>query len=314
MGKKPATALALRSFAFVVPHRDKADRKYDLPPHCGGEDAYFISDEVGFVGVADGVGGWGSRGVDPGIFSRQLMSFAAEEATSSRGGQSPLEVLKRAHQRTSVAGSSTALIMQLVHESAEGGAQIRASNLGDSGLLLLRSGEVLYQSAAQQHSFNFPYQLASPTLGFSSDSPAIAQSIEVGVCAGDVVVLGTDGLFDNAFAHEIAEMVRQAEAEVGNDPEALARRAATNLAEQAHAWSLDRRRSSPFAVEARLAGHSYMGGKHDDVTVLVSVVASQAQCGPHLKGSARDDQREKAEDTKLGPGGSAVPGVPRSRL
>ncbi len=44
-----------------------------------------------------------------------------------------------------------------------------ASNLGDSGFLVVRSGKLLFQCPQQQHRFNFPYQLGS--LGSMSDKP-----------------------------------------------------------------------------------------------------------------------------------------------
>jgi len=36
----------------------------------GGEDAWIASDSL--IAVADGVGGWNRKGVDPGIFAREL--------------------------------------------------------------------------------------------------------------------------------------------------------------------------------------------------------------------------------------------------
>ena len=38
--------------------------------HRGGEDAWICSDSL--VAVADGVGGWNKKGVNPGIFAREL--------------------------------------------------------------------------------------------------------------------------------------------------------------------------------------------------------------------------------------------------
>lgn len=45
-----------------IPHDDKR--------YKGGEDAYTTSPKL--IAVADGVGGWADRGVDPGLFSKQL--------------------------------------------------------------------------------------------------------------------------------------------------------------------------------------------------------------------------------------------------
>lgn len=45
-----------------IPHAKKA--------HRGGEDAWIATDSL--IAVADGVGGWNKKGVDPGIFAREL--------------------------------------------------------------------------------------------------------------------------------------------------------------------------------------------------------------------------------------------------
>ena len=50
---------------------------------------------------------------------------------------------------------------------------LHAANLGDSGFLVVRDNKVLMHSPQQQHSFNFPYQLARA--GLSMDSPFHAQ-------------------------------------------------------------------------------------------------------------------------------------------
>lgn len=47
-----------------MPHPKKKDK--------GGEDAYFISADDSLVGMADGVGGWNKKGVDPALFSNEL--------------------------------------------------------------------------------------------------------------------------------------------------------------------------------------------------------------------------------------------------
>ena len=49
----------------LIPHPEKA--------HKGGEDAGFAGDT--FLAVADGVGGWAESGVDPGLYSKRLISL-----------------------------------------------------------------------------------------------------------------------------------------------------------------------------------------------------------------------------------------------
>ena len=60
---------------------------------------------------------------------------------------------------------------------------------------------------AQQHSFNCPYQLASPTKWPEADKPEDADVYEVELLPGDIVVLGSDGLFDNMWNHELEAVV-----------------------------------------------------------------------------------------------------------
>lgn len=47
----------------MIPHPEKA--------YKGGEDAAYV--DPGVLVVADGVGGWASRGVDPAIYSKNLV-------------------------------------------------------------------------------------------------------------------------------------------------------------------------------------------------------------------------------------------------
>ena len=46
-----------------IPHPDKVEK--------GGEDAYSASNQL--LVVADGVGGWARHGVDPGLYSKELV-------------------------------------------------------------------------------------------------------------------------------------------------------------------------------------------------------------------------------------------------
>jgi protein phosphatase PTC7 len=46
----------------MIPHYKKK--------HTGGEDSFLVFEDL--VMVADGVGGWAGKGIDPGLFSREL--------------------------------------------------------------------------------------------------------------------------------------------------------------------------------------------------------------------------------------------------
>lgn len=54
----------LRVDVCMIPHKKKWWK--------GGEDAFKISGDACLVCIADGVGGWAKKGIDPAIFSRNL--------------------------------------------------------------------------------------------------------------------------------------------------------------------------------------------------------------------------------------------------
>eukprot|EP00271_Cylindrocystis_brebissonii_P004755 TRINITY_DN16597_c0_g1_i1.p1 TRINITY_DN16597_c0_g1~~TRINITY_DN16597_c0_g1_i1.p1 ORF type:complete len:528 (+),score=72.50 TRINITY_DN16597_c0_g1_i1:164-1747(+) len=293
-------ALRLESGVCALPHPEKVQR--------GGEDAHFIaSADLSAVGVADGVGGWADVGVDAGLYARELMrqsvkalmdelqapstaSGSQSEAKSGAAGPAdlsaevpkhtsslnanraaaglpslfltdlPKRVLVRAHAATRCQGSATACILVLADN------KLVAANLGDSGFVVIRNGKTIFKSPPQQHDFNFPYQLGSE----GSDSPQMAQVFSLPVAAGDVLVVGTDGLFDNLFDSDVTAVVMHC-VKAGKGPQATSEQ----LAALARLRAQDRTHFSPFAKAAQEAGYRYQGGKMDDITVLVSYITSR---------------------------------------
>ncbi|XP_059623880.1 probable protein phosphatase 2C 55 isoform X2 [Cornus florida] len=219
--------------------------KHLTPP---GQDDHFICSEQNTIGVADGVGGWSKKGVDAGDYARQLMDNTMTAIyDQTEGPIDPKGVLNEAFLKTNLKGSSTACIITLT------GNKLHAANIGDSGFLLLREGEVVYQSPVQQRRFNCPYQL-----GKSSDSPSSAQELTYSVKLEDVIVAGSDGLFDNMHTSEIEELVKH-----GVEEKYTPQQLAWSLAWFAHSCSLDKLSSSPFEIAAEEAGMEHMGVRRE---------------------------------------------------
>lgn len=255
----PTTTTSLKSLRLVsgscyLPHPEKEA--------TGGEDAHFICDEEQAIGVADGVGGWAEVGVNAGLFSRELMSYSVSAIQEQHKGSSidPLVVLEKAHSQTKAKGSSTACIIVLKDKG------LHAINLGDSGFTVVREGTTVFQSPVQQHGFNFTYQLES---GNSADVPSSVQVFTIDVQSGDVIVAGTDGVYDNLYNEEITGVVVSS-VRAGLDPKGTAQK----IAELARQRAVDKKRQSPFATAAQEAGYRYYGGKLDDITAVVSYVTS----------------------------------------
>lgn len=175
----------------------------------------------------------------------------------------------------------------------------------------LRNNDLKIAFLAQQQlrSFNLPYQL-----GFSGDAPGFKGNFEtpndsdtssIALLPGDVVILATDGLFDNigklrcsmsslchmeqaddhddsTDLHEIVDEVSSWEKEWfpsidGSEiqknninGEKATQSLAERLVNKAREYSLDKNRDSPFALLAKENDIMWGGGMPDDTTVIVA--------------------------------------------
>ena len=225
--------------------------------HKGGEDAFFLYNNIycSAVGVADGVGGWAEQGVDPGIYSRQLLGNVYDYI-NRWDGYNPEIVLKDAlyyaKNKTSVLGSSTATILLLKD------GYLHTANLGDSGFLIIRNREILFKSLSQQHSFNFPYQLQYN----GGDNIEDIDQKKIPIQIGDIIIVGTDGLFDNLYPEQIVDLINR-----NSNLNSLS----VNLVQSAFNLSKNNNWISPFSFEAKKNNINNMkGGKMDDITIIVT--------------------------------------------
>jgi protein phosphatase PTC7 len=241
-----------------------------------GDDSFMVTPRV--VGVADGVGGWRKQGIDPSHFANKMMEYC-KDLVQKEKMQEPLSLMQTAYKRIvhgeePILGSSTVCLA-----SMEPSGNLTVANLGDSGLVVVRDGRVVFQSEMKTWQFNTPYQLTGPPKGFPKgfaigDQPESSAMGKVQVEPGDVVVLGSDGLWDNLFPQQIADIVSAANAEGKTSCEI-----ADILKQVAFATSLDRDVTSPIQVEAQQHGKLYKGGKPDDITVVVARVVSKPVAG-----------------------------------
>jgi hypothetical protein len=75
--------------------------------------------------------------------------------------------------------------------------------VGDCGTVVIRHGDFLFRTEEQVHSFNFPFQLGTSGL----DHPQSAQRFNIKLQHGDIVIMASDGVFDNLFDEEILSIV-----------------------------------------------------------------------------------------------------------
>ncbi|KAI8465998.1 MAG: phosphatase 2C-like domain-containing protein [Monoraphidium minutum] len=208
---------------------------------------------------------------------------AAPPAAAPRPrGPDPRAALDAAHRRARCAGSATACVLQL--DPAR--RRLLAANLGDSGFVVARKGAIVARSRPLQHWFDCPFQMgAYPEFVDATDTAANADIFEVPLQPGDVIVAGSDGLWDNAYDDDILALLPQGPSG--------AQAAADSIAGMARAHACDPEFPSPYTREALQQGYDLSlfeklrrltwrdgrvrlgrltGGKLDDITVLVSVV------------------------------------------
>lgn len=79
--------------------------------------------------------------------------------------------------------------------------------------MVVRKGEIVHRSEEQQHYFNTPFQLSVPPPGHGgnvlSDSPDSADTLSFPVKDGDVILVATDGVFDNVPTNLLLDTLKE---------------------------------------------------------------------------------------------------------
>jgi len=270
--------LQLESGVAILPHPAKAA--------TGGEDASFSRD--GCYGVFDGVGGWASKGVDSGAFSRQLATNAANvlDIIRSTTPYSPASVFEDLEMsldaglaEIEIKGSTTACMLFVSPDGRVG----HFLNIGDSGFHIFRPSadgtramQLFAKSEIQQHEFNYPYQLSSWVANVAKrDLPKDGERYVHELQAGDIILLSSDGVLDNLFDEQIATILDGWRGASADDIAAV-------IAKRARECSLGDTEVTPWTVslaEERGTAEVETRGKVDDVTVLAVKVLARERVG-----------------------------------
>jgi protein phosphatase PTC7 len=258
------------SFEFGASMLDHPEKK------GGGEDSFFKSSLGKSLGVADGVGGWADDVRGSARDYARALCRQAQSLSEARPMPTGLQLLSDAYNTVpeGVEGAATFVVAVLTSHG------LSLAWVGDSAALVLRRtvGEynVIFRSNEQQHSFNFPFQLSTAP---ESDGPGSADQALVDVHEDDLIILASDGLFDNLFDEEIVAIVSEADDRAPANLDALARRLASTAQDRAGIMSLSTRgraalqpTPTPFEVSARSKGMDFVGGKLDDTTVVCARV------------------------------------------
>jgi len=189
------------------------------------------------LGVCDGVSQLEEFNMDPSLLPNELLRTCEELAmmqlmpdqpiSPQDAYRGPISLLKEAYEETESYGSTTVLLAALDNGTRIHGKlhpMIAVLSIGDCELLMLRRTngrqsdlEAVFHTEMQRIDYNVqtPLQLArvDGRIDEDFDESIALEVIEKGSAVhcvsayeGDILVLGSDGVFDNLFLDEIVEI------------------------------------------------------------------------------------------------------------
>jgi protein phosphatase PTC7 len=234
--------------SHILPHPAKV--------RWGGEDAVFTKGRT--FGVFDGVSGADKLDGVP-LYSRTL----ANEMKKMVGAEG-VTVQDMTNYLTTAAayadGAATGASTAVVASIGENGF-LQALNVGDSYCVVIRDGKITAKTREISHYWECPYQLSED----SPDRPRDGTKLNVELIPGDVVIMGSDGVFDNVSDDLLLDLVTKAPSKATS--------LAKKICDLSRKQSLDRNSETPYAKQAQRRGdpdyRSGLGGKVDDVSCVV---------------------------------------------
>ena len=249
-----------------------------------GEDNLFVSEKSkdGYValGVADGVGGWSEAGYDSAAISRELCASMKTifEQQKEHAGLTPKGLLTDAFKEIQDSpkveiGGTTACLGILTPDY-----KLKVANLGDSWCGLFRGYKLINETNFQTHNFNTPYQLAKIPFQivrqaelegrrYIIDTPDRADEYSWDLQKDDIIMFATDGVTDNVIPNDIELFLKD---KLEQQPKVDLNDISQSFVEEVVKVSKDVNFPSAFAQElSRLTGQKYLGGKEDDITVVL---------------------------------------------
>lgn len=283
--RNKALCFSARAFQKTHPSRDIQ----------GKRDADVTLATPVLLGICDGVSQIEDLGLDSSELPRELLqsceNLAASQLmhkSSSDAYQGPISLLKEAYEDTSSLGSTSVLLAVMDNTTQIHGKfhpMVGVVTLGDCELVMLRRTnglqhplQVILHTEKQRIGGNkqTPLQLARMDSETDPDfeEEAALDAIERGTglhCMstneGDVLIMGSDGIFDNLFLQEVIDICNQ-----------FLQPGQTNLFSPASADKLEElARCLVQTAHSKSGGRAYatpvgVGGKADDTSVVVAEV------------------------------------------
>jgi len=241
----------------ILPHPAKVS--------WGGEDALFVSGRS--FGIFDGVSGAEKLDGVP-LYSNTLAKRLKSEIESDESLS--LEDIKTKllnaaeYADVSATGASTAVIASIGDDDV-----MRVLCLGDSVIMVVRDGSVISKTKETLHYFDCPYQLSED----SPDRPRDGTVLSTKLVPGDIIVAGSDGVFDNLEDSYIIQLA--SDNSIKSKPAVIVQK----IVSESRRVSLDPEAPTPYARQAKRNRYqnyaSGLGGKLDDISCIVVSVCAE---------------------------------------
>lgn len=250
--EKEEKVVVVEAPAVVVPEM----AAYVLPDpkkiFWGGEDATFVKGRS--FGVFDGVSGAEKLDGVPlysATLAREVKSKIGNEGLEIKDMIEVLNgVVEYANKRAT--GASTALVGSISEDGV-----LRILNVGDSTAIVIRDERVVARTREINHFYECPYQFSE----ISPDKPRDGTKLNLPLRKGDIIIAGSDGIFDNLEEDQIVK-------EVASSPK-KASVIAKRVSDLSRRVSQNPKAVTPFSRQAlKKRNPDYpdgVGGKVDDV-------------------------------------------------
>lgn len=273
------------------------------------------------LGVCDGVSQLEEFGMDPSLLPNELLATCEELAmlqlmpdgmprAPKDSYKGPISLLKEAYEETESFGSTTVLLAALDNSTRIHGKlhpMIAVLSIGDCELLMLRRTngrqnefEAVFHTEMQRIDYNVqtPLQLARVDSRIDEDfDESIAREVIekgsavhcVSAYEGDILVMGSDGVFDNLFLDEIVKIINDKIPPTGSSvfapmAPAILSEVATEIVTKSHGKS-DAQRGQFLDTPIG------KGGKVDDTSVVVAEIVEWTDVHREIWSQVRRNRR-----------------------
>ncbi|CRG94154.1 protein phosphatase, putative [Plasmodium gallinaceum] len=244
LNKKSYSSINKHSFSTnykIIKHPDKKE----------SEDCCLNGQD--FMAIADGVGSWIKYGINPRKYPEKFLQLLHKKINENINMKIE-DALNYAYLNTDIEGSATICLIIFNNNNT-----VSTAVIGDSQFMIIRNNNIIYKSKPQQYEFNFPYQLGSNSLS----KPKDAEIAHIEVQKNDIIVAGTDGLWDNLYDNQILNIVKKNEFSMLSE----------KIANEAFNYSKMKRWMSPYIKNYNKIFNCHKtGGKMDDITVSCALV------------------------------------------